>query len=65
MSIYKSNYRGKRHGYRSRTWKNKLGAVALLALSTAPIFIDGDATALVFMACFAVPMFFSKNDWFL
>ena len=42
---------------------NKLYAI-LLILCTIPItFLDGDATATVFIAMIAVPMFFAKENW--
>lgn len=63
MGIYRARYRGKRDGYWRRTWKNKVCALALLAIGTVPVIIDQDATALVLMACFTVPMFFSRENW--
>lgn len=42
---------------------NKLGAVALLLLTLPCIILENDATATVFLAFFAVPMFFSKDPW--
>lgn len=65
MDMYKSKHSKRRGGYWRRTWKNKACALIVLAVGTVPVFIDHDATALVFMACFAVPMFFSREDWFL
>lgn len=65
MGMYKARHKAKYNGYWIKTWKNKVSAIALLALSSLPIFIDQDATAFVFMCCFAVPMFFTKYDWFV
>lgn len=44
--------------------KNKICAVLMLALGLVPVILDHDATVLVFMSLFAVPMFFSKKQWF-
>lgn len=49
--------------YISRTWKNKLIAIAMICAGMAGVIIEKDATALVFMMFFAVPMFFSSRDW--
>lgn len=48
-----------------RTWKQKLYAIGMVALGVlATVLCDGDATLLVLMLCFAVPMFFSRRaDW--
>lgn len=43
--------------------KNKLCAVLLILCTLPVVFLDGDATATVFMAMFAVPMFFAKKPW--
>ena len=44
--------------------KNKIYSIAMLAIGGfATILSDGDATALVFISLFAVPMFFSKKEW--
>ena len=42
----------------------KIAAVLLVALTIPVIVLDGDATATVFMLFLAVPMFFSKKEWF-
>lgn len=63
MGMYKVRCKAMRKGYWIRTWKNKVIAIALLLLGTVPVFMDQDATALVLMACFAVPMFFSRENW--
>lgn len=46
-----------------KTWKNKLCAVVLLACGYLGVLIEKDATALVFLAMFAVPLFFAKENW--
>lgn len=50
--------------YIIETWHNKLAAMFLLACGLLGVAIERDATALVFLMCFAVPMFFSRRDWF-
>lgn len=45
--------------------KNKLAAVALVALTVPCALLAGDATATVFMSTIAVPMFFSRKPWFV
>lgn len=45
--------------------KNKLYAVLLILCTLPVVFLDGDATATVFMALIAVPMFFAKENWIL
>ncbi len=42
----------------------KIAAVLLVALTIPVIVLDGDATATVFALLLAVPMFFSKKEWF-
>ena len=49
--------------YMLETWKQKLWALVLMACASVPMFIDGDATALVLVALFAVPGFFVKSRW--
>lgn len=44
---------------------NKLVAVLLLLCTLPVVFLDGDATASLFMGFIAVPMFFSKEPWIL
>lgn len=45
--------------------QNKLCALVLVGIGALAASIEGDATALVLFLFFAVPMFFSKKDWFL
>ena len=47
----------------SRTLKNKLYALLLIGCTLPVIFLEGDATATVFVGTFAVPMFFAKENW--
>ena len=42
--------------------RNKLYALLLVGLSLPVLFIDGDATVMVIMLFFAVPMFFAKTN---
>lgn len=49
----------------TETLKNKLCAVLLILCTLPVVFLEGDATATVFMMLFAVPMFFSKEPWIL
>lgn len=50
--------------YLCKTWKNKICAIAMIICGMLGIVIEKDATALVFMLLIAVPMFFSKRNWF-
>ena len=43
--------------------KNKVYAIALLALSLIILAIDRDATALIITSFISVPMFFAKESW--
>lgn len=43
-------------GYFYRTWKIKLMAFALIVGGCVPLWIDNDATALVFILFFALPL---------
>lgn len=46
-----------------KTLKNKLCAITLMGAGLVPVFLMKDLTALVFLGCFAVPMFFAKENW--
>lgn len=50
--------------YICKTWRNKLGAMFLIATGLLGVVVVKDATALMFMMCFAIPMFFSRRNWF-
>ena len=43
--------------------KNKIVAIALVALSLIPIIIDRDGTILIFTGVIAFGLFFSKENW--
>ena len=43
--------------------KNKVYAIALLALSLMILAIDRDATALIITSFISMPMFFAKESW--
>lgn len=49
--------------YMQDTYKNKLTAIVLMAISIVPILLDHDATLFVVMIVFAVPLFFAKDNW--
>lgn len=44
---------------------NKLCALVLIGIGALPVFIEKDATVLVLFLFFAIPMFFSKENWFI
>lgn len=50
--------------YFRRTWKNKLYAIILLAVTYAAARFTGEAGAFVIMLMLAVPMFFAGSNWF-
>ena len=43
--------------------RNKLYALLLIACTLPIMFLEGDATATVFVSMIAVPMFFAKENW--
>ena len=43
--------------------KNKVYAIALLALSLMILAIDRDTTALIITSFISLPMFFAKESW--
>jgi hypothetical protein len=45
-----------------RTWKNKVAALVIAFAGYLSTFIDGDATAFVFLMLFAVPLFFARRN---
>lgn len=49
--------------YMQDTYKNKLAAIVLIAISIVPILLDHDATLFMVMIAFAGPLFFAKDDW--
>lgn len=44
--------------------KNKIYATLLLGIGLVSMTLSSDATFLVLMSLLAVPMFFSKKEWF-
>ncbi len=46
-----------------KTLKNKLICCSITYLWYLPVLIDKDATALVFFAFIAIPLFFAKENW--
>lgn len=55
-----SNFEGR---YENENLENKLSAIAMLGCGYVGVLIENDATALVFLAMFAVPLFFAKENW--
>lgn len=47
----------------TETLRNKIYALLLIGCTLPVMFLDGDATATVFVSMFAVPMFFAKENW--
>lgn len=47
----------------AKTLKNKLFAIVLVIVGLVPTIIDHDATALIFLSCIALPLFFAKENW--
>ena len=43
--------------------KNKLHALLLITCTLPVMFLEGDATATVFVSVIAGPMFFAKENW--
>ena len=51
--------------YMRKTWKNKIVAIVMILAGLLPVWIDGDATALLLFGCIAIPMFFAKENWMM
>lgn len=49
--------------YLKRTWKNKVAAMAIAFVGYLSTFIDGDATAFVFLMLIAIPLFFTRRNY--
>lgn len=49
--------------YLRETWKNKICALALIGIGVLTTVLSGDATALVFLLMFAIPLFLSFENW--
>ena len=47
----------------TETLRNKLYALLLIACTLPVMFLEGDATATVFVSVIAVPIFFAKENW--
>ena len=45
------------------TFWNKVIALAMIFIGMIPMFVDKDATAVVFISFIAVPMFFARTNW--
>lgn len=51
--------------YIRRTYKNKLCAISLFIIGLVPMYIINDATVMVLMLIFGVPLFFAKRNYIL
>ena len=49
--------------YFERTYKNKLCAIALFIAGWASIKIANDATFFIYLLIFALPLFFTHEEW--
>lgn len=49
--------------YMLRTYKNKLAALVLIAAGVLVMLLTDDATFLVFVMTFGIPLFITKEDW--
>lgn len=49
--------------FNTKTLKNKLYSLLLIACTLPVIFLEGDATATIFIGLIAIPMFFAKENW--
>ena len=49
--------------YMFETFWNKVVALAMILVGMVPVFIDKNATALVFISFIAVPLFFARTNW--
>ena len=45
--------------------RNRLYALLLIACTLPVMFLEGDATATVFVSVIAGPMFFAKENWIM
>lgn len=61
--MYRRNNMRRFVRYFQRTLKQKLYALTMIAIGIVPVWLDGDATALVFVLFFAVPMLISSKRW--
>lgn len=51
--------------FKKELLKNKIFALMLIAVGVASVLIDMDATFLIFILMFAVPLFFAKENWIM
>lgn len=49
--------------WRPELIRNKLYALLLIICTLPVMLLEGDATATVFVAMIALPMFFAKENW--
>ena len=61
MNIDEKIYRLKNYWY--ATLKNKLCAIILFGLGVFSAKISNEATFLVFVSLFVIPLFFSRRNW--
>lgn len=45
-----------------RTYKNKLCALALIIVGIGPIYLENDATFMIFALLIGIPLFFAKQN---
>lgn len=73
MKVYTQNQHKPRSSFQWDQWifeqrqllMNKLCALTLVGVGVLAGLIENDATALILFLFFAIPMFFSKENWFL
>ena len=65
MDRHMTRQRARRARYWRRTWRNKLSALALIAISLVPVFIERDGTVLILALLLGIPMFFARENWIL
>jgi hypothetical protein len=51
--------------YLRETWKNKVCALALIGLGVLSAVLTGDATGLVFILIFAIPLLLTMENWII
>lgn len=50
--------------YILRTYKNKLAALVMIVAGILVTALTDDATFLIFVTTFGIPLFITKEDWF-
>lgn len=63
MNNHMTRQRERRIRYWRRTWRNKVSALALIAIGMVPVLIDRDGTFLIVALMLGIPMFFAKKNW--